>query len=107
MKRPTTVKVQGIKYKIKYDEQLEDAYGITDSDTNTISLCPMPEDKLIRVFVHELTHAVIFETPMYLRKRFDLEEVCDLVGLHFLAMLRDNKHVLEYILSEMDEEPNE
>ena len=92
MKRPTSINILGIKYKIKYNLDDEDAYGETDPDTNVINLRPdLPEDRLIRVLAHEITHAVIFETPFSTRKRFDLEEMCDIVGYHFIAALRDNQ----------------
>ena len=64
----------------------------------------MPEDKLIRVFVHEITHAIIFETPMSTRKRFDVEEVCDIVGYHVVDMLKENPEIVQYILREIEEE---
>jgi hypothetical protein len=64
----------------------------------------MPEDKLIRVLVHEITHAVVNETPMSLRKRFDIEEVCDIVGYHIVDTLRDNSDILAYIMREIEEE---
>lgn len=104
MKRPTSLKVSGIKYRVKYDYGDPENYGETDPDTNTINLRDkLPEDKLIRVFVHELTHAVIFETPFSTRKRFDLEEVCDIVGWHFLDMLRVNPEIVQYILQEIED----
>jgi hypothetical protein len=83
----------------------ETSYGMTDADSNTIWLRPgMPEDKLIRVLGHEITHAVINETPMSLRKRFDVEEVCDIVGYHILDVLKNNPDVLAYIVREIEDE---
>jgi ribosome-interacting GTPase 1 len=103
MKKPTSIKIFGQKYHIKYDLDSEDAYGLTHQDTNTIQLRPgLPEDKLIRVFMHEVTHAVIFETPLSLRKRFDVEEVCDIVGFHLVDTLKDNPVVLEWIMGEIE-----
>lgn len=105
MKRPTSIKIFGQKYKIRYDYTNEDNYGLTDADTNTIWLRPgMPEDKLIRVLGHEITHAVVNETPLAYRKRFDIEEICDIVGYHFVDTLRDNPDILAYIMREMEEE---
>ena len=105
MKRPTSIKIFGQKYKIKYTLEDKDAYGMTTSETNTIELRPdLPEDKLIRVFVHEITHAIIFETPMSTRKRFDVEEVCDIVGYHVVDMLKENPEIVQYILREIEEE---
>ena len=107
MKRPTSINILGIKYKIKYNLDDEDAYGETDPDTNVINLRPdLPEDRLIRVLAHEITHAVIFETPFSTRKRFDLEEMCDIVGYHFIAALRDNPTIVQYLLQEIDDEPD-
>lgn len=101
MKRPTSINISGIKYKIKYNLEDSDAFGITDSETNTISLRDnIPVDKMIRVMAHEITHAVIFETPFSIRKRFDVEEMCDIIGYHFIAALRDNPHVTQYLLQE-------
>jgi len=105
MKRPAFLKVSGIKYRIKYQLDDQDAFGLTDPATNTIYLREgLPEDKLIRVFVHEITHAVIFETPFSVRKRFDLEEICDIVGWHFLDMLRANPEIVQYILRETEDD---
>lgn len=105
MKRPTSIKIFGQKYKIKYDYANEENLGETDSTNNIIWLRPnMPEDKLIRVLGHEITHAVINETPLSYRKRFDLEEVCDIVGYHILDALKDNPEVLQYILREIEDE---
>jgi len=108
MKRPTSLRISGIKYRVKYTLDDPDAIGETNSETNTISLREgLPEDKAIRVLVHELTHAVIFETPFANRKRFELEEVCDIVGWHFLDMLRNNPEVAQYILREIEDEADD
>ena len=78
---------------------------MTDADSNTIWLRPgMPEDKLIRVLGHEITHAIINETPMSMRKRFDVEEVCDIVGYHVVDTLAANPEIVAYILREIEEE---
>jgi len=108
MKRPKFVDVSGQRYKIKFDLDDPDTYGMTISDTNTIQLRPdIPEDKLLRVLVHEITHAVIFETPFSTRKRFDVEEVCDIIGYHFLNVLRDNSELVVYLLHEIEREDDE
>ena len=68
MNKPKSIKIAGQKYRIRYDLDDPEAFGLTDSSTNTISLRNnLPEDKMIRVLMHELTHAVIFETPMSTR----------------------------------------
>ena len=104
MKRPTTIRISGIKYKITYDHADPDAFGETDAEKNVISLRNnLPDDKLIRVLVHEITHAVIFETPFSTRKRFDVEEMCDIVGWHFVDALRNNPEVTAYILRELED----
>lgn len=101
MPRPTSIKVFGQKYVIKYDYADPENYGMTDSAINTIFLKGgLQEDKLVRVFMHELTHAVIHETPLCDRKRFDVEEVCDIVGFHILDALKDNPKVLEWVLAD-------
>lgn len=105
MKRPSSIKIFGQKYRIRYDYASDENLGETDANTNTIWLrSNMPEDKLIRVLGHEITHAVINETPMSLRKRFDVEEVCDIVGYHILDVLKDNPEVLQYIIREIEDE---
>lgn len=105
MKRPTSIKIFGQKYKIRYDYANEDNYGETTSDTNTIWLrSHMPEDKLIRVLGHEITHAIIHETPLSQRKRFDVEEVCDIVGYHVIDTLAANPEIVAYILREIEDE---
>jgi hypothetical protein len=105
MRRPTSIKIFGQKYKIRYDHTDESSYGMTDPDRNTIWLRPgMPEDKLIRVLGHEITHAIINETPLSMRKRFDVEEVCDIVGYHVVDTLAANPDIVAYILREIDDE---
>jgi Zn-dependent peptidase ImmA (M78 family) len=99
--RPTGIKIFGQKYVIKYDYKVEEDYGMTDSAINTIYLRgTLPEDKLKRVFMHELTHAVIHETPLCDRRRFDVEEVCDIVGFHILDALKDNPKVFEWVFAD-------
>lgn len=103
--KPTSVKIFGQKYKIKYDHKEEDSYGITDSAINEINVrANLPEDKLVCVLMHELTHAVIFETPLCDRKRLDIEEICDLVGYHILDMLKNNPKILEFLIREIPDE---
>jgi hypothetical protein len=57
----------------------------------------LPEDKMIHVLMHEITHAVIHESLLANRKRFDVEEVCDLVGYHIVDTLQDNPALLEWV----------
>jgi hypothetical protein len=58
----------------------------------------LPEDKMIHVLMHEVTHAVIHESLLANRKRFDAEEVCDLVGYHIVDVLKDNPALVEWVL---------
>lgn len=108
MTRPTSVKISGQKYKIKYDlptEGLEsDTLGETLQATSTIRIQPhLQEDKMAGVLLHEITHAVIDESVMSERKRFGVEEVCDIVGYHILSVLKDNPTVLEWLIKEIEE----
>jgi hypothetical protein len=99
MPRIYSVKIFGQKYKIDYNLNEEDSYGITDPAVNRISIRHrLPEDKLIRVLMHEVAHAVIFESLLADRKRFNVEEVCDLVGYHIVDALRDNPQLMEWVL---------
>ena len=41
---------------------------------------------------------------MSTRKRFDVEEVCDIVGYHVVDMLKENPEIVQYILREIEEE---
>jgi len=108
MIKPKHIMIAGQKYRIRYDLEDPDAYGMTDSATNTIMLRPnLPEDKLLRIFMHEITHAVIFETPMSTRKRFDLEEVCDIVGYHIFTALKDNPEIVQFLLREIVDEADD
>lgn len=105
MNRPTSIKVFGQKYKIKYDYKDEENYGETDSQTNTIYIRDnLPKDKEFRVFMHEVTHAVIAETPLAERKRFTEEEVCDIVGFHIMDVLKDNPMIVEWLSENVDDE---
>ena len=98
MPRIYSVKIFGQKYKIDYKHHDEDSYGITDSQVNRISMRHnLPEDKMIHVLMHEVTHAVIHESLLATRKRFDVEEVCDLVGYHIVDTLQDNPALLEWV----------
>lgn len=107
-KRPTTLKVFGQKYKIRYDYTSEENYGLTDEATNTIHIVgKLQEDKIARVLMHEITHAILNETPFSLRQRFDLEELCDIVGYFVMPALKDNTHIVDYIMSELDDNESE
>ena len=103
MRRPTSLKVFGQKYKILYNLANKENYGETDEATNTISIDgQLQEDKIARVLMHEVTHAILNETPWSLRKRFELEELCDIVGYFVMPVLKENPHIAEYIMSELD-----
>jgi len=108
MPRIYSVKIFGQKYKIDYNHSDPDSYGMCFSDRNRISIRhKLPEDKLQRVLMHEVTHAVIHESLLSLRKRFDVEEVCDLVGYHIIDTLRDNPQLVEWLLGKQEDEDNE
>ena len=100
MNRPTTIKVFGQKYKVRYDyTEDEENNGLCDFQNNTIHIRPgLPNDKTLRVLFHEITHALINETPLCERKRFGEEEVCDIVGFHFADMLKDNPKLITWLL---------
>lgn len=105
MARIYQVKIFGQKYRIDYAHNEEDSYGLTDAATNRISIRHrLPEDKLVRVLMHEVTHAVIFESLLAHRKRFDVEEVCDLVGYHIVDVLKDNPALLEWLFGSKEDE---
>lgn len=105
MGRPTKLKVFGQSYKIRYDYTDTENFGLTDQETNTVHIRgKLQEDKIARVLMHEVTHAVLGETPYSLRQRFDVEEVCDIVGYFVMPVLKDNPQLVEYILSELDDE---
>ena len=104
MKRPLTIKLFGQKYKISYDHISEESLGETDLDTNRISIRgSLQEEKVIRVLMHEITHACIGESPMTGRKRFNEEEVCDIVGYLVIPALKENPKLIEYIFSDTGE----
>lgn len=108
MPRIYNVKIFGQIYRIDYTHTEEDSYGITISGINRISIRHrLPEDKLIRVLMHEVTHAVIHESLLANRKRFDIEEVCDLVGFHIVDVLKDNPHLVQWLFGYKQEEPIE
>lgn len=105
MPRIYSVKIFGQKYKIDYNHSDQDSYGMCFSDRNRISIRhKLPEDKLQRVLMHEVTHAVIHETPLSLRKRFDVEEVCDIVGYHIIDTLQNNPQLVEWLFAKPKEE---
>ena len=105
MARLYSIKIFGQKYRIDYAHNEEDSYGLTDAATNRISIRHrLPEDKLVRVLMHEVTHAVIFESLLAHRKRFDVEEVCDLVGYHIVDVLKDNPALVEWLFGSKEDE---
>jgi hypothetical protein len=104
MPRIYSVKIFGQRYKIDYKHHEEDSYGVTYSDSNRISMRHnLTEDKMIHVLMHEVTHAVIHESMLSLRKRFDVEEVCDLVGYHIVDTLKDNPALREWLFKDNEE----
>ena len=110
MNRPVSIKVFGQKYRIKYDlpaiGEESDSLGICDQSSSTIRIqSHLKEDKMASVLAHEITHACIDESVMSGRKRFGLEEVCDIVGYHFLVVLKDNPKLVEWLLQEISDEP--
>ena len=112
MARPTSVKVSGQRYSIKYDlpnnGDESDTLGLCDQSSSSIRIQPhLKEDKMASVLAHEITHACIDESVMSGRKRFNLEEVCDIVGYHFLVVLKDNPALLAWLIKEVEETPVE
>ena len=102
--RPKSVKIFGQKYTIRYDYDSTENNGLTDFDSNTIHVRPeLPDDKLFRILMHEVTHAIINETPLCNRKRFANEEVCDIVGFHFIDMLKDNPALVAWLIEQSKE----
>ena len=100
MEKPKTVRIFGQLYKITHDYKSDSNYGLTESQHNHIQLRPnLPEDKLKRVFMHELTHAVIAESLLCDAETFDQEQVCDLVGFHILDTLIANPAILKWVTS--------
>ena len=70
MARLYSIKIFGQKYKIEYNHVDEDSLGVTESNINRIGIRHrLPEDKLQRVLMHEVTHAVIHESLLAQRKR--------------------------------------
>jgi hypothetical protein len=105
MPRIYSVKIFGQRYKIDYKHHDEDSYGVTVSENNRISMRHnLPEDKMIHVLMHEVTHAVIHESMLSMRKRFDVEEVCDLVGYHIVDVLKDNLALREWLFNDREPE---
>lgn len=100
MARIYSVRIFGQKYKVDYNNTDETMLGLTDANNNRISIRHrLQEDKLVRVLMHEVTHAVIAETPLSGRKRFTEEEVCDIVGLHIVDTLKANPDLVEWIFN--------
>lgn len=103
MRKPTSLKIFGQKYRIRYDLTDDDKYGLTDSQTNQIHIRNnLQNDKQIRVLMHEITHAVIAESLLCDRKRFTEEEICDLVGFHITDTLLDNPDIVEWIFADQE-----
>lgn len=101
---PKTLKIFGQKYNVKYDYESTENNGFCEADKNLISISPnLQDDKLFRVLMHEITHAIIAETPLYGRKRFNEEEICNIVGFHFIDMLKDNPILVDWLIKEIKE----
>lgn len=104
--RPKSIKIFGQKYKVQYNlpEGESDTLGMCNQANSTISIQPhLQEDKMAGVLMHEITHACIDESVMSGRKRFNVEEVCDIVGYHVLVVLKDNPTLLAWLIKEMEE----
>jgi hypothetical protein len=105
MKLPKYVKIHGQKYGINNTWVSDDKLGETHSDTNQINIVSgLSNDKLLQVLLHEMTHALLAESPLIYRKRFNEEEVADIVGAQVLGALKDNPFILRYILKEIEYE---
>ena len=105
--RPKSIKVSGQRYRISYDlvatGEDDDTLGLCDQASSTIRIqSHLQEDKQASVLAHELTHACIDESAMSGRKRFNVEEVCDIVGYHVLTVLKDNPALLEWLVKDFD-----
>ena len=104
MARIYSIKIFGQRYRIDYTHTEEESLGVTESNNNRISIRhKLQEDKLQRVLMHEVTHAVIHESLLANRKRFDVEEVCDLVGYHIVDVLKDNPALVEWLFGYKEE----
>lgn len=104
MIKPSSVKIFGQRYKVRYDYGSEENNGLCDFNANTIHIKrDLPEDKTLRVLMHEVTHALINETPLCDRKRFNEEEVADIVGFHVVDMLKDNPALVKWLTEETGE----
>ena len=109
MTRPTSLKIFGQRYKVRYDLPVlgdgSDALGLCDQASSTIRIQGhLQEDKMASVLMHEITHAVIEESAMGARKRFDIEEVCDIVGYHVFVVLKDNPKLWEWLSNEIEDQ---
>lgn len=102
MTQPILVKIYGSSYEVKYDYQSTENNGLCTPDKNLIQIVPnLPAGKTFRVLMHEIVHALINESPLRNNKHFREEEVADLLGFHFIDMLKDNPEIVKWLNKEM------
>jgi len=78
MKLPKYIKIKGQKYKIIYNKNLskESIYGDTDMDYKIIRICNSLEgEKLLTTLIHEIGHAIQFETGISQAISVGLQEI--------------------------------
>lgn len=113
MKRPSTVRVAHLRVQIKWvreadwDKEEDSKIGLFKPNEATILVRLMDgisEDNLREILTHELLHAVYYVSNLchypQPKKGEDLEEyTVSLMAGPLLDILRDNKALMEYLLS--------
>ena len=82
MKIPKSINILGVKYKIKLQEMIESygeiVSGTCDTSRKIILICNtgQTEDDVFETFLHELNHAIYYETGLsFTSINADVEEI--------------------------------
>ena len=103
MKVPSSLWIGGVKWSVKWEENLDggDALGLCDYDTNTLSLNTSIKDNKYRValvLMHEILHAIHDKSSVFRPEEVEREEVHTNVVSHgLMEVLVHNKPLMKML----------
>ena len=108
MKLPKKVKINGVDYAVEYTKDLKDGdeilYGLFLEDKMLIQIntSNQTEVGMWRTLMHEIWHAIMFETDLKCRgynhrKINDEEELAEMFSRSMYQIVRDNKELFECV----------
>jgi hypothetical protein len=109
MSNPRSVRVGPFRFTIRWStkairelerEFAEDLYGTTDPDTQTIFMhSRLSHDRARVTLLHEILHACFHAADYPLSHKREEKAVSALAPV-LLAVLRDNPHIVTYLIEE-------